>query len=285
MDDDSSTVSELGLCPFILWVEEELLSDAPPYSSSSSIMPQSDYGEHNSLLSTLTAELQAPPKKRPARIELKAPSASTSSMPPPSPTGSIRQRPGYPHTVAQKHFPSMATPTTAYHVDGSPQLSMNDFVYTTSDQSPSTSTSALPTFGGQESLYGRTVKLTSRAQEMKEMLQDRRHRVGRSPLNSQPYRVATGPGPIRFNQSDDIYTDESGQVGMEEDVEEEEEDPTLYCTCRQKSHGDMVACDGKHCPYEWFHYTCVGISAPPKGKWLCSSCSASMRRSESVDSR
>jgi len=152
MDDDSSTVSELGLCPFILWVEEELLSDAPPYSSSSSIMPQSDYGEHNSLLSTLTAELQAPPKKRPARIELKAPSASTSSMPPPSPTGSIRQRPGYPHTVAQKHFPSMATPTTAYHVDGSSQLSMNDFVYTTSDQSPSTSTSALPTFGGQESL-------------------------------------------------------------------------------------------------------------------------------------
>lgn len=28
---------------------------------------------------------------------------------------------------------------------------------------------------------------------------------------------------------------------------------------------DMVACDNVDCPYEWFHYPCVGISAPPKG--------------------
>ena len=26
----------------------------------------------------------------------------------------------------------------------------------------------------------------------------------------------------------------------------------------------MVACDNEDCPYEWFHYPCVGITDPPK---------------------
>ena len=32
----------------------------------------------------------------------------------------------------------------------------------------------------------------------------------------------------------------------------------------QVSYGDMVACDNEDCPYEWFHYPCVGVTAPPK---------------------
>ena len=32
------------------------------------------------------------------------------------------------------------------------------------------------------------------------------------------------------------------------------------------------------CPYEWFHYPCVGITAPPKGKWYCPQCQTNMRR-------
>lgn len=51
-----------------------------------------------------------------------------------------------------------------------------------------------------------------------------------------------------------------------------------YCTCNQVSYGDMVACDNDACPYEWFHYPCVGITQPPKGKWYCPKCTASMRR-------
>lgn len=51
-----------------------------------------------------------------------------------------------------------------------------------------------------------------------------------------------------------------------------------YCTCNQVSYGDMVACDNDACPYEWFHYQCVGITQPPKGKWFCPKCTASMRR-------
>lgn len=90
-----------------------------------------------------------------------------------------------------------------------------------------------------------------------------------------------------------------------------------YCTCNQVSYGDMVACDNSdvrpinylflssyvisfnitqcavrkvirinlfiffgffQCPFEWFHYPCVGISAPPKGKWYCPQCTSSMKR-------
>lgn len=51
-----------------------------------------------------------------------------------------------------------------------------------------------------------------------------------------------------------------------------------YCLCNQVSYGDMVACDNEDCPSEWFHYPCVGITAPPKGKWYCPQCTASMRR-------
>ncbi|XP_045469212.1 inhibitor of growth protein 3 isoform X2 [Harmonia axyridis] len=51
-----------------------------------------------------------------------------------------------------------------------------------------------------------------------------------------------------------------------------------YCLCNQVSYGDMVACDNEDCPSEWFHYPCVGITAPPKGKWYCPGCTSSMKR-------
>jgi inhibitor of growth protein 3 len=72
-----------------------------------------------------------------------------------------------------------------------------------------------------------------------------------------------------------------------------------YCICHQVSYGDMVACDNEdvsvplqfdkfffiinglptfQCPYEWFHYPCVGIEVPPKGKWYCPTCQTNMAR-------
>ena len=32
------------------------------------------------------------------------------------------------------------------------------------------------------------------------------------------------------------------------------------------------------CTIEWFHYGCVGITEPPKGKWYCPQCSLSMKK-------
>ncbi|XP_045775033.1 inhibitor of growth protein 3 [Maniola jurtina] len=71
------------------------------------------------------------------------------------------------------------------------------------------------------------------------------------------------------------------KVTIEEPMEEEwtyDPNEPRYCICNQVSYGDMVACDNQDCPYEWFHYPCVGITAPPKGKWYCPQCQTNMRR-------
>nr|CUU98743.1 hypothetical transcript [Hymenolepis microstoma] len=43
-------------------------------------------------------------------------------------------------------------------------------------------------------------------------------------------------------------------------------EPT-YCICGDVSYGEMVACDNKNCPIEWFHFGCVGLTSKPKGAW------------------
>ena len=43
----------------------------------------------------------------------------------------------------------------------------------------------------------------------------------------------------------------------------------VYCLCGEGEHGRMVACDNAHCPLEWFHYRCVGLTRKPRGKWYC----------------
>jgi len=76
---------------------------------------------------------------------------------------------------------------------------------------------------------------------------------------------------------DSLLEDARGLLGGGEGGEQEwnidPSEPT-YCICNQVSYGDMVACDNDECPYEWFHYPCVGITAPPKGKWYCPTCLA-----------
>lgn len=34
----------------------------------------------------------------------------------------------------------------------------------------------------------------------------------------------------------------------------------------------MIGCDANDCPYEWFHFECVGISEAPEGQWYCPEC-------------
>lgn len=43
-----------------------------------------------------------------------------------------------------------------------------------------------------------------------------------------------------------------------------------YCFCRGPESGKMLACDDPECKYQWFHYTCIGITRAPKQKhWYC----------------
>lgn len=50
-----------------------------------------------------------------------------------------------------------------------------------------------------------------------------------------------------------------------------------YCICHGVSHGEMIACDNKECPIEWFHYGCVGLVTAPKAKWYCGPCLAEVK--------
>ena len=74
---------------------------------------------------------------------------------------------------------------------------------------------------------------------------------------------------------EDVEMEEQEQENDEDEVEDGEEgdgDDRKYCTCRSVSYGNMVACDNDDCPYEWFHWSCVGITSEPKGSWYCPDC-------------
>ncbi|KAK9388062.1 inhibitor of growth proteins N-terminal histone-binding-domain-containing protein [Lipomyces mesembrius] len=92
--------------------------------------------------------------------------------------------------------------------------------------------------------------------------------VPRSVASAVPAASLKGSLPTSNNRSSQKS---SGQPSAEDEEEEEENnDSALYCFCQQVSYGDMVACDNPDCQYEWFHYGCVGLKAPPSGVWYCS---------------
>lgn len=76
-------------------------------------------------------------------------------------------------------------------------------------------------------------------------------------------RRTGGHGPNTMADSDEE---------LDEDEDDGGEDTKVYCTCRSVSHGDMVACDNENCPYEWFHWKCVGLTREPLGTWYCVEC-------------
>jgi len=49
-------------------------------------------------------------------------------------------------------------------------------------------------------------------------------------------------------------------------------DNEVWCLCKGKEDGKMIACDNSNCSIEWFHYACVGIKQKPKGTWYCPQC-------------
>lgn len=61
-------------------------------------------------------------------------------------------------------------------------------------------------------------------------------------------------------------------LGDADDDDDEGGDDKKYCLCHNVSYGDMVACDNDNCPYEWFHWSCVGLKSEPNGTWYCPVC-------------
>ena len=68
---------------------------------------------------------------------------------------------------------------------------------------------------------------------------------------------------------------DDGSDAEMEDAEGEGDD-RKYCTCRSVSFGNMIACDNDDCPYEWFHWSCVGMTKEPVGTWYCDECRVKM---------
>eukprot|EP01006_Ploeotia_vitrea_P063602 TRINITY_DN85868_c0_g1_i1.p1 TRINITY_DN85868_c0_g1~~TRINITY_DN85868_c0_g1_i1.p1 ORF type:complete len:211 (+),score=12.56 TRINITY_DN85868_c0_g1_i1:27-659(+) len=75
-------------------------------------------------------------------------------------------------------------------------------------------------------------------------------------------------------------TTRAARVKTEEEESEEGEDQEMpvdpdepvFCICRKVSFGRMIQCENSNCPYEWFHFSCVGLSAAPRGSWHCTHC-------------
>ncbi|KAI8690585.1 hypothetical protein LRP88_07853 [Fusarium phalaenopsidis] len=67
-------------------------------------------------------------------------------------------------------------------------------------------------------------------------------------------------------------------LGDADDDDEEGGDDKKYCLCHNVSYGDMVACDNDNCPYEWFHWSCVGLKSEPNGTWYCPVCTEKFQK-------
>ncbi|KAJ0174665.1 hypothetical protein K1T71_009773 [Dendrolimus kikuchii] len=104
---------------------------------------------------------------------------------------------------------------------------------------------------------------------------------GGSSASSVSHTQSVAAAASRSSSPTVVMNNVVNNVTIEEPMEEEwtyDPNEPRYCICNQVSYGDMVACDNQDCPYEWFHYPCVGITAPPKGKWYCPQCQTNMRR-------
>lgn len=73
---------------------------------------------------------------------------------------------------------------------------------------------------------------------------------------------------------------ESPSARSNEGPNGDDPDNNLYCFCQRVSFGEMIGCDNDDCKYEWFHWSCVGITSPPKDDevWYCPDCAPKMEK-------
>lgn len=87
--------------------------------------------------------------------------------------------------------------------------------------------------------------------------------------HSEMREAGSAPRTKREHDEDHMYVDD-----------DEGSDDKKYCLCQKVSFGDMIACDNDDCPYEWFHWSCVGLKSEPQpgGTWFCPVCTAAMKK-------
>lgn len=81
--------------------------------------------------------------------------------------------------------------------------------------------------------------------------------------------------PAESSSDSESEADEGPQIHLPQHLPpnpERVDNLYCYCQCPYDEVSEMIACDGSDCRIEWFHFECVGIMVPPKGKWYCPDC-------------
>jgi len=96
-----------------------------------------------------------------------------------------------------------------------------------------------------------------------------------SPPIIKKAKTKFGIGRGKKRQATDLHSNENSHMNATDgmmDVETPAE--KVYCIC-QSPHDNvsqMIGCDAKDCEFQWFHFECVDVTIPPKGKWYCPDC-------------
>jgi inhibitor of growth protein 3 len=90
--------------------------------------------------------------------------------------------------------------------------------------------------------------------------------------------IEENDAPTRRTPLESKGTDGDENLADADEEDDEGSDDKKYCLCHNVSYGDMVACDNDDCPYEWFHWSCVGLKSEPNGLWYCPVCTEKFGR-------
>ncbi|KAF3907652.1 hypothetical protein AA313_de0206019 [Arthrobotrys entomopaga] len=92
------------------------------------------------------------------------------------------------------------------------------------------------------------------------------------PVRRPTATTTTSTPVVKKQKNEDELDEDHSDSDNDEEEEDAGEDQKPYCVCQQVSFGNMVACDNKSCPFEWFHWGCVGLTKEPAGSWFCDHC-------------
>ena len=119
---------------------------------------------------------------------------------------------------------------------------------------------------GTLAMGNKTKKVTARTVRQKDQLVDSLSPTG-LPLKRSHKKgagMAAQAAALRAKELQQPEDDAATSSMADEDYEEAPDgDEEKYCICQQGSYGEMVACDAKDCPTEWFHLSCVGLKTAP----------------------
>ena len=110
----------------------------------------------------------------------------------------------------------------------------------------------------------------------------------RSSINVEERVVSASESeePVESSSDSQSEADDGPQIHLPQHLPpnpERVDNLYCYCQCPYDEVSEMIACDGSDCRIEWFHFECVGIMVPPKGKWYCPDCRKRLGIAENDD--